>query len=346
MNQQEKHFLEQLKTMPSGVTPGFVMQVYKNGKLSLDVEWGRIWKYYDLASLTKIIFTLPWIMKAYEEKKIDITRPLRDYLKWYPYDATILSVLTHTAGHDWWQPFYKKIDETADREEKKIQLRQMLIAQAPSKNVTKAIYSDIDFLLLGFLLEEIFQKEWSALAEELFAELKVDEIFFHEENKPRFKKNSYAPTEECSHRKMILQGQVHDENTFALGGVAPHAGLFGTVKGVAQWGLAMRNIGLGKSKWLKAATLKKFTSRAIAAEHGDWGLGFVIPTPGGSSSGSYFSEQSFGHTGFTGTSFWMDPENDLFVIILSNRIHPHRNNEEFKKWRPRLHDWAVESLKK
>jgi serine-type D-Ala-D-Ala carboxypeptidase len=346
MNSQKKYFLEQLKAVPNEATPGFVMQAYQGGKRVLDIEWGKAYKYYDLASLTKIFFTVPWVMKAVEEKRIQLSAPLQEYLPWYPYNATIEQVLTHTAGHDWWQPFFKKIDGNLSREERKSQLRHLLIAQPPSQNGGKAIYSDIDFLLLGFLIEDIFEKDWSALATALFAHLNVHEMFFQENNSPIFKKNLYAPTEDCRERKMILQGQVHDENTYALGGVAPHAGLFGSISGVAQWGLAMRQIWLGKSSWLKASTLKKFTARAIPAAQGDWGLGFVIPTPGGSTSGQYFSPSSFGHTGFTGTSFWMDPEKDFFVAILSNRIHPTRQNDEFKKWRPRLHDWAVESLKK
>lgn len=347
MNSKEKYFLEQLQTLPKKVAPGFVMQAYHHGKLFLDVEWGEIYKYYDLASLTKILFTVPWVMKAVEDKKIKLSDPVDKYIPWYPHATPIQKLLTHTAGNDWWQPFYKSLDLQAGREAQKNQLRALLKAQSPSKNVNKAIYSDIDFLLLGFLIESVYEKEWSVLAEELFTEFGIaDKIFFHENNKPVFPKKNYAPTEQCSWRKEHLQGQVHDENTWALGGVAPQAGLFGSIQGVSQWGLHIRQILLGKSDWLSASTLKKFVSRAIPAEQGDWGLGFVIPTVGSSSSGQYFSPQSFGHTGFTGTSFWYDPEIDLFVTILSNRVSPTRKNEEFKKWRPRLHDWAVEALKK
>lgn len=345
MNSQETYFLERLKTVPPSAAPGFLLQAYQDGKLVLDVEWGKIWKYYDLASVTKIMFTVPWVMKAVEEGKVDLSKDIGHYLPWYPFKIKVINILNHTSGLDWWQPFYKHFEEGMEREHRKNLLKRMLIHHPPSQKQIKSVYSDINFMLLGFLIEEVYEKEWVVLAEEYFSSMNLEkDIFFQPENKTLYKKNQYAPTEDCSWRKSVMQGQVHDQNTFAMGGVAPQAGLFGTMAGVSQWGLEMRKIWQGKSKILKSSTLKKFAARATTAEQGDWGLGFMIPTPGASTAGQYFSGHSFGHTGFTGTSFWMDPEKDLFVVILSNRIHPTIKNEAFKKWRPLLHDWVVESL--
>jgi len=327
------------------VAPGFMLQGDKDGKRVLDVEWGKIWKYYDMASVTKIMFTVPWVMKAYQDKKIDLQKPISDYLRWYPFSPTVESVLNHTSGLDWWQPFYKHFEDGMEREHRKNQLKRMVIHHPPSEKQKKSVYSDINFMLLGFLIEEVYEKEWTVLAEEYFSSMGLEkEIFFQPDNKPIYKKSQYAPTEDCSWRKTIMQGQVHDQNTFAMGGVGPQAGLCATINAVSEWALELRKAYQGKSKWLSSATVKKFSGRATTVEQGDWGLGFMIPTPGASTSGQYFSQQSFGHTGFTGTSFWMDPQKDLFVVILSNRIHPTVKNDAFKKWRPLLHDWVVESL--
>ena len=171
-------------------------------------------------------------------------------------------------------------------------------------------------------------------------------MHFNENNKPTFSIDKYAPTENCPWRRQIIQGEVHDENAWALGGVAPHAGLFGSVGAVSEWALWFRQEFYGsKSQWADAQLVQKFTERCFPTKKGDWSLGFMLPTPGSASCGRYFSPLSFGHTGFTGTSFWMDPEKDLMVILLSNRIHPVRSNELFKKARPQIHDWICEGLR-
>jgi CubicO group peptidase (beta-lactamase class C family) len=138
---------------------------------------------------------------------------------------------------------------------------------------------------------------------------------------------------------------VHDENTWALAGVAPHAGLFGTIDAVADWGLKLRAAVLNDSKRFgDPSMVRRFVKRQIPPRVGDWGLGFMKPSKGTASCGRYFSPQSFGHTGFTGTSLWMDPKNDVLVLIFSNRVHPTRKNSSFVGLRGSLHNWIVESL--
>ena len=138
---------------------------------------------------------------------------------------------------------------------------------------------------------------------------------------------------------------VHDENAWSIGGIAPHAGLFGGISDLESYGFLLRNIYLGRwNKLISAETLSLFAKRSLPKNCGDWGLGFMLPSLKGSSAGDLMSRKSIGHTGFTGTSFWMDLEKDLFVSLLSNRVHPTRDNKGFVRLRPMIHNWVVEYL--
>lgn len=346
MNALEKKLQTHFTTLSPKAAPGFLLRVYHKGQKVCDTSWGETWKYYDLASLTKIFFTVPWMIRSVHLNQVDLFRQLSKYLSWYPHTMVVKDLLSHSGGNEWWQPFYKMIDGTRETEIKKMQLKLKLRELAPSQKNTKAIYSDIDFFLLGFLMETVHEQTWLELWTELSEVVfKKDGLFFHPLNKPIKPIEQYAPTEKCPWRGRILQGEVHDENAWALDGVAPHAGLFGSMDAVGEWALWFRAEFLGKkSKWATAPLVQKFTERALPAERGDWSLGFMLPTEGSASCGKFFSPESFGHTGFTGTSFWMDPQKDLMVILLSNRIHPTRQNEIFKKTRPQIHDWVCEEL--
>ncbi|MBY0385232.1 serine hydrolase [bacterium] len=346
MNKLEKSLHKKFEILSPQTTPGFVLQAYQKGQKICDLRWGKTWHYYDLASLTKIFFTVPWMIRTVHLNQIDLFKQYNKYVSWYPHSLVIKDLLSHSAGNDWWQPFYKMLPQEAITEEKKTSLKLKLREMAPSVKKDKAVYSDIDFLLLGFLLETVFEKTWLELWQDMQnVVFKKEEMFFQPFNQLKFSVDKYAPTENCPWRKRILQGEVHDENAWALDGVAPHAGLFGSINAVSEWAQWFRNEFYGKkSLWLDSPLVQKFTERCFPATKGDWSLGFMLPTEGSASCGKYFSPKSFGHTGFTGTSFWMDPEKDLMVILLSNRIHPTRNNELFKKARPQIHDWICEEL--
>lgn len=346
MSQRERDFAQKTRQIPAEVTPGFAVQAFHKGRKIIDQRWGKTWKYYDLASLTKIIFTVPWTMRAVEEKKISLNQNLSDVLTWYPHKIKIKNLLSHDGGNEWWRPFYEILPVHEPVEARKTELKKILRGLKPKRAVRKAVYSDVDFLQLGFLLEHVFETEWLELwnrgREEMFP--KADMVF-HPHNQPLHSKNDYAPTEKCPWRKRTAQGEVDDLNAWALGGVAPHAGLFGSMQDVSQWGLWLRDAYLGhKNTGLKKSTVRTFAKRAHSTLVGDWALGFMMPTEGAASCGQYFSPQSIGHTGFTGTSLWYDPKRDLLVVILSNRVHPSRDNVEFRRWRPLIHDWVVESL--
>ena len=337
------------KTLNSGLTdfPGFCLQAFFRGKKIADLKFGKTYRFYDLASLTKIIFTTTYFMEAVDRKKLNLKTRLKKILPWYPSDQVFLSqLLNHSAGHKPWLPFYKKISPDLEPEQS-FQQVQNLCCKSPIQKRKKALYSDLDFFFLGAVMERVEKKPlifiWKKLKEKFY---KKSHFHFNYKNQGKHPKPSYAPTENCPWRKKIVTGQVHDENAFAMGGVAPHAGLFGNIQDLSFFGLLLRNSLTGKNiSFIKQKTLKQFTGRSLSESRGDWALGFMCPSAKNSSAGQWMNRNSFGHTGFTGTSLWYDPKFDLLVCLVSNRIHPTRKNRGFTRLRPKLHDWIVESLK-
>ena len=337
------------KTLKSGLVdfPGFCLQAFFQGKKIADLKFGKTYKFYDLASLTKIVFTTTYFMEAVDKGKLSLNIPLKKILPWYHFNRVLLfQLLNHSVGYKPWMPFYRKIPLDMGPEQS-FQEIQNFCRKTPLQKRKKALYSDLDFFLLGAVMEQVEKKPlvfiWKELEEKFY---KKTRFHFNYENRRKYSKSSYAPTENCPWRKEIITGQVHDENAFALGGVAPHAGLFGRIEDLSFFGLLLRNSLKGKNVFfLKQKTVKKFTVRSLPETHGDWALGFMCPSVKGSSAGRWMSENSFGHTGFTGTSLWYDPRLDLLVCLVSNRIYPTRKNRGFVSLRPKLHDWIVEFLK-
>ena len=145
--------------------------------------------------------------------------------------------------------------------------------------------------------------------------------------------------------KKVIQGEVHDENAFSLGGYSGHAGLFGVAEEVYQIVNLLREHYLGKrDDYFRPSTIREFFTKQNIAKDCTWVLGWDTPSAKDSSSGKYFSPNSVGHLGFTGTSIWMDLDKDVFVILLTNRIHPTRENEKIRAFRPKLHDLIMEEL--
>lgn len=330
------------------VTPGVQVRAFQNGKIVCDIALGQTYPYYDLASLTKIIFTTQAMMMAYDRGLWNLKTKVKDHLPWFAHPMLIRDLLSHWTGFQPWIPFYKSLDLNQSVEVRRENLRLQLQEIAPLKNFDKAVYSDINFLLLGFVMESLFEKKltdlWLHVKDHFYSGTTLD---FHQDNKPLFKLEHYAPTEECPWRKRLLQGEVHDENTWSLGGVSSHAGLFGTIEDLGWYVLHLRSQMMGIARYeVKQKTALLFSKKAVEEGKGDWALGFMMPTPGSSSCGHYFDLSSIGHTGFTGTSVWYDPKIDLAICILSNRLVYGRENTRFKDLRPKIHNWLVEGLRK
>lgn len=347
MNSFEKKLLRRLKReLPdiSEVTPGIVIDVHQKGKRKGLLHYGETYDFYDLASLTKIIFTGSACMHYFSDHKKDLKLPISEHLDWSRSKITPAQLMSHTAGLEWWLPMYKSLKGPMKPELRWAQMTRKL-KKVKNKARAEAVYSDVDLWMLGAYMEAATELPLLKLWEKTQDRFGVKDLWFHPFNKPKFKRSRFAPTERCPWRHKVLHGEVHDDNTWALAGVAPHAGLFGPIEAVSAWGLELRKARLERSKKFgEPAMVKRFTKRQIPRSIGDFGYLFMKPTKGKASCGKYFDLDSYGHTGFTGTSYWMDPKADLQVVILSNRVHPTRDNKKFLELRPKLHNWVVEAL--
>lgn len=353
MNRVERELLKRFAELDEGdelgplseITPGVLLAVHHKGKCIARVDVGDTYPYYDLASLTKILFAASVSIHYFSQNKRALNQSISEVLPWWRRDTTPSALLSHTAGLEWWLPMYKKLKGPLDPEKRFEQMKKQL-AKVKPKRRQKAVYSDVDLWMLGAYLEGATGRSLLEMWEANADRLSLKNLFFHPRNKPRFARAKFAPTEKCDWRGKILRGEVHDENTWALGGVALNAGLFGDIESVSDWGLKLRKAVLEDSELFgDPKMVRHFTSRRVARDVGDWGLGFMKPSKGRASCGKHFSLKSFGHTGFTGTSLWFDPVQDLLVVILSNRVHPTRENQKFVQLRPRIHDWVCEALK-
>jgi len=302
---------------------------------------------YDAASLTKPVVTATLIAMLEEEKQLDLDAPVARYLPrwtlwqnadWRP-RVTVRHLLTHTSGLPAHAEFFRTI-----------KARQGIVALAMAAPLayepgTRSVYSDLGFIVLGEILEQLTGRPLDQLARErIFAPLGMADTMF---NPPKSLLSRIAPVEDdTGFRQRLLRGEVHDENAWVMGGVAGHAGTFSTAPDLAIFCQMILNGGIyGHRRLLRRETLVKFTA-AEALSAGTRALGWNVPTPG-SSSGGHFSARSIGHTGFVGGSIWIDLERELFVVFLTNASSRNRVNPEgdkIRRVRPALHDAVVEGL--
>lgn len=344
----EQKLIKKIEESMPGITPGLVVQVHLAGRKICDISVGDTYSYYDLASLTKIIFTTQAMINAFQQGQWDFKTKVKDLVGWFPHEHTyVFQLLNHSSGLPWHVPFFRDIPWDSSRDQKWESVARMI----KGMNVTgpeESAYSDVGFLVLAFVLEQMYQKPLIEVWQDIKNQFYPDTTFeMHVDNKPIYDVRRYAPTERCQWRGRILQGEVHDENTWLLNGVTAHAGLFGSIDDVGWFGLMLRAQLMGLSRTqIKQKTAQMFATRSRPPEQEDWAMGYMMPTPGGSSAGEFFSSLSIGHTGFTGTSFWFDPQQDLTVSILSNRLFFSRESHDFKNWRPKIHNWIVEILRR
>jgi CubicO group peptidase (beta-lactamase class C family) len=299
---------------------------------------------YDAASLTKPVVTATLVAMQVEAGRIGLDLPVARYIpEWnggpnpdWRKTVTIRNLLTHSSGlpahKDYFLTLHSKREFIAA-------ICRESLEYAPG---TKTVYSDLGFILLGEILERATGKTVDQLAhEQIFAPLDMSSTMF---NPPKNFLSRIAPTEnDTTFRKVLVQGAVHDENAFAMGGVAGHAGLFSTASDLAVFCQMLLNGGIyGHHRLMTRATISQFTAPQVVAGNART-LGWMTPTPN-SSSGRYFSPHTFGHLGFTGTSIWIDPDRQLFVILLTNRVNPTRENDKIAAVRPAVHDAVMESL--
>lgn len=300
---------------------------------------------FDLASLTKVVATATLAMRAADDGRLGLDAPVREYLRgWRGRDreaVTVRDLLAHASGLTAYLPFYR---DCTGRHEFEHAICALPLEYPPR---TRALYSDLGFMLLGFILEDLRVKKGSwdpatALAPQfhrLASYITPEPLTFHP---PRSWRPHTAPTEVDPWRGRLLVGEVHDENTWALGGAAGHSGLFGTAPAVGAFARAMLLTIHGRDILATTTTAREVIRRTdVPGSSRALGWDTMLPT---SSCGTRMSATAIGHTGFTGTSLWIDWERDLYVVLLTNRVHPTRENEAIRAIRPAFHDAVMEVL--
>jgi len=296
---------------------------------------------YDLASLTKVVAATSAVMKLYEEGRIGLDDPVVRYIPEFgnhgKENIRIRNLLVHDGGLPPFKQLYRTCTSAAQALDSVFQTELIY----PPGDST--VYSDFDFIVLGKVVERISGTTLDAFADSVFfGPLGMARTMF----KPSGEYfNAVAPTEfDTVFRKQLVRGVVHDENACLLGGVSGHAGLFSTASDLAIFMQMLMNGGNYSGKrYFKPETITLFTSKQ--SPKSTRALGWDTKTAVGySTAGSLFSERSFGHTGFTGTSVWADPERKVVVILLTNRVYPTRANNRIAKVRPAVHDAVIRAL--
>jgi CubicO group peptidase (beta-lactamase class C family) len=307
---------------------------------------------FDLASLTKAIATTTIAMRAVDGARLALDEPVAARLPlWRGRDrehVTIADLLEHAAGLTAYLPFFRDHHGRAEFERA---ICTMPLEYAPR---TQSIYSDLGFILVAFILEDAYAQPFAEIFDSVRADLTVgatDEGARGDGLQPcmfnpgRELRDRCAPTELDLWRGRLLQGEVHDENCYALGGAAGHAGLFGTAEGVGDFARAILRTLVASERadrdalGVRRHTLERFVRKStVPGSSRALGWDTMLPT---SSCGTRMSPRAIGHTGFTGTSLWIDPALDLYVVLLTNRVHPSRENNQIQPVRRALHDAVI-----
>jgi beta-glucosidase-like glycosyl hydrolase/CubicO group peptidase (beta-lactamase class C family) len=345
------------KAIADRAFPGATLAIGYHGKLSLHAFGNlrydakspavNIHTMYDIASLTKVVVTTTLVEKLVEgdfPSPLNLDSPIERYLpEWttgplpeWRRKVTVRHLMTHTSGLPPFQEYWRT--STSKQET----LRRIFAEPLEYEPGSKVVYSDLGIILMGEIIQRLTGKPLDQLAKEnIFDPLGMQQSMY---NPPKKLWPEIAPTEFDSQlRHGLVQGEVHDENAYAIGGVSGHAGVFSTAPDLAVFCQMLLNGGVyAHQRILKRATIAQFTAPQPLAQNTRT-LGWAVPTEN-SSSGHYFSPHSYGHTGFTGTTIWIDPDRQLFVVLLTNRVHPTRENHKIAEVRPAVHDAIIKSL--
>lgn len=351
------------KAVLDGVFPGAVLLIAHRGEVILHEAFGDAARVprkipmtrqtrFDLASLTKPLATTTALMLLLERGKIALSDPVG---RWIPEfnqgrkaGVAIFHLLNHSSGLQAWRPYYRDFIKgwrgigTAAVRKKVYEMVHRERLTYPTGST--GLYSDLGFILAGEIVETVSGMELDRFCRErIFGPFGLRALGFRRVRGRRARSMKFAATERCLWRRRILWGEVHDDNAYVMGGVAGHAGLFGTALDV--WRLTDRILAASNGKderFLPQKIVEPFIARA-GTPHSSWALGWDTPSAP-SSSGRFFSPRSFGHLGFTGGSIWADRDRDLVVVLLTNRVHPTSRNVRIRAFRPMIHDLIIEEL--
>ncbi|MCB1153284.1 beta-lactamase family protein, partial [bacterium] len=344
------------RAIAEGAFPGAQVAVLLVGRVSTGA-FGRLTyepdsapvtdaTYYDLASVTKMVSTTSLAMSLYDQGALDLAAPAKVFVDEIADDelagATAAQLLAHSAGYPAWRPLYAALraEDVGTAMGWAVLLNALTKVRAEYRPGGGAIYSDLDMMMLGVIIERLGDSTLDVMIRErVFGPLGMDEIDF---NAAVTRPDAvFAPTEQCGWRGRLLIGEVHDENTFAAGGVTGQSGLFGTARALMTYAGELLAAWRGEGRVFRQDTLRRFATRVDPESNSSFALGFDGRSPQGSLLPVEFGPASFGHWGFTGTGLWIDPERNLAVALLTNRVHPTRDNDRVRSWRAPIMSAAV-----
>ena len=349
----------------AGIFPGGVLQVSVGGRDMHRSAHGRTSVIppgaavspktcFDLASLTKVLAATPLALDLIQRDKLGLGDYVRDHVAAFSGDGrehvTVAHLLEHSSGLPDWRAYYEELAAARGgawlaTRRGCLAVRQMVASQAPEADPgERALYSDLGFILLDWIIELAAGKSTDVLFQQRVAgPLGLENLFYIDlksRSRARVARRGrrFAATERCPWRGRVLSGEVHDDNAFAMGGVSGHAGLFGDAGSVARAAAAWLDSYHGRASIFSPELTQEFFRRSEVPGSSRT-LGFDTPA-----ADSRLGPRAVGHTGFTGTSLWIDPDRELVVVLLTNRVHPSRGSEGIKEFRTKVHELVMEHL--
>lgn len=336
----------------AGDVPGAVAVVARRGRPVYAGAFGaaaltptprpmRLETLFDLASLTKVVATLPSVLLLLEEGLFRLDDPVARFIPEFGSGGkeriTLRQLLSHTSGLIWWRDFHNHYHSQDEF------IAAICAEELNYPSGSKVIYSDLNFMLLGEIVRRLTGESLDRFARErVFTPLGMADTGF---NPPAARARDCAATEYRVELGRCQCGEVHDENAGALGGVSGHAGLFAPAADLLRYCQMWLNGGsLGATRLLSPALVRAATSEQTAGLDDRRALGWLLKTRDFSSAGDLLSARAFGHTGFTGTSLWVDPELELVAVLLTNRVHPTRDNPAYLSVRARFHNLVAAAI--
>ena len=319
---------------------------------------------FDIASLTKALATTTLVMRFVDNGQLEVDRRLSRIFQTFGTQGrekmTLRHLLNHTSGFPAVYPFYKDV-VAADRSDRAgiltsrgaVEMVYRALFDLPLENMPggATVYSDLGYILLGYALEMTSGGQYldKLVQKHIVQPLGLRSFAYIDLSKIR--RRGFAPitdmiaaTAECPWRGRVMCGEVHDDNAWAMGGIAGHAGIFSTAPDVHAIARELIECYHGRGNLVSRETVRRFWTRDGLDANSTWALGWDTPSSDNSAAGRYFSPQAVGHLGYTGCSIWIDPEPEVEVILLTNRVHPSTSNNAIREFRPKIHDLVMETL--
>jgi len=304
---------------------------------------------FDLASLSKALSTTLILYSLIDEKKIGLNDSLQYLLNCDTgkdkQDITVRQLLSHSSGILSYKPYFKSMAAEITQGNRDVLLERILADPLKYEPGSECRYSDPGFIMLGHIIEKVTGRGLAEnFVDRVTAPLNLEnEIFYVPITGSTVNKQLFASTDDCPWRGKVMRAEVEDEHCWLMNGVSGHAGLFGKAGGVLKLCEEILDQWQGRGE---ACSWTGMLGRGLLRQYDNqtWCMGFDSPSVHGSSGGKYLSSQSVGHLGYAGTSFWIDPDRQLIMVLLTNRVHPTRENIKIRQFRPYFHNKVIEEI--